>query len=1007
MSKQAMTSRVRRNLWIAGGALALFTLGGFFVAPPIIKSQLERRASAALGRTVTVRHVRFNPYTVALTLEGLDVRLKDGSGSFLGWDRLYVNVDPLASLGGTLTAGAIELDGLHVTAQLGPDGTFNFADIIARLNAVPSAPPDRAPRPLRVGSLQVRGARVDFLDQRTKRPFATTFGPVGFTLTEFTTTGSRGAPYHFEAVSEAGEKFAWSGTLAAAPLESRGEFQVTNLILKKYMPYLEDRVLADLTDGRLSVSGRYEAAYATKLKTLQLAGGELHLRDLKLVERATQQPAVEIPALDVTGVAADGVALKATAERVALAGGHLLVRRERDGSLNLLAMLQPPAAVSAAAAPATPAPLPEFLVGEVALQDFSVDLADLAAARPAQLGLRHVQLSVQNATLAAGAEMPVQLALEWAPHGTVRVEGRVAVAPALRADLKTDVAGLEILPLSPYLEQLINARLVGGAVTSRGALQLAMPDASPAITFAGDVLVEKFGLVDLAHNEELAGFSALNLTGIRAATAPQLTVALAEARVDAPYARVVLNADKTLNLATLAKASAVPPAPPAAPPPKIEVARVVIAGGDFSLADRSLDPNVRMTINQFGGTIAGLSSENLTRADVDLKAAVDGAGPIAITGKLDPFGATRFVDLKVDFKNVDLLPLSPYSGKFAGYELARGKLILDIKARLEGKQLDATNVITLNQFTFGAPVESPEATKLPVRLGVALLKDINGQIVVDVPMSGNLDDPELRIGKVVVRVIVNLLTKAAVSPFALLGSMFGGGGDELAYQEFVPGSSELQPAEMKKLETMAKALANRPGLSLALEGGYDGPADKYALQRRKFAAAVRAAIWEERRVIDPNIPPPEQLEIAPEAHVAKVRQLFTTQFPPGTEFGVPLAAAPVTAAPPPAPKKGLFGRVVDVVTLKALRSGEIKPSEPTPAAPVSGDGGPSLEEMTGRLADTVAVTEDELRELGAARARRVRDYFVQEGKIAGDRIFLTQGATAKENRGPRVFLTLQ
>ena len=115
---------------------------------------------------------------------------------------------------------------------------------------------------------------------------------------------------------------------------------------------------------------------------------------------------------------------------------------------------------------------------------------------------------------------------------------------------------------------------------------------------------------------------------------------------------------------------------------------MVIAGGDFSLADHSLEPNVRMAVSQFGGTVAGLSSENLTRADVDLKAAVDGVGPVAITGKLDPFGATRFVDLKVDFKNVDLLPLSPYSGKFAGYELARGKLGLDIKARLEGMGLD-------------------------------------------------------------------------------------------------------------------------------------------------------------------------------------------------------------------------------------------------------------------------------------------------------------------------------
>jgi hypothetical protein len=419
-----------------------------------------------------------------------------------------------------------------------------------------------------------------------------------------------------------------------------------------------------------------------------------------------------------------------------------------------------------------------------------------------------------------------------------------------------------------------------------------------------------------------------------------------------------------------------------------------------------------MGVSQFGGTITGLSSENLARGDVDLKAMVDGSGPISITGKLDPLGARKFVDLKVDFKNVDLLPLSPYSGKYAGYELARGKLNVDVQAKLDGKQLDVANVITLNQFTFGAPVESKDATKLPVRLGVALLKDMNGQIVIDVPMSGNIDDPSLRLGKVVVRVIVNLLTKAAVSPFALLGSMFGGGGDELAYQDFAPGGAELLPAEIPKLATMVKALANRPGLSVALEGGYDGPADTYALKQLKLATLVRGKIWDERHAVDPNIAPPARLEITPAANAAMVKKLFYEKFPPGTEFGAPLAAAPVTAAAPPAAKKGFFRRVVDVVTFKNTAGTPAKPAEAVTPAAIPADGaapaGPTLEEMTGRLAETMAVDDNDLRALAAARAQRVRDYFLNEGQIAADRLFLAQSKeAAKENKGPRVFLSLQ
>lgn len=1079
MKTHQTVSRGRRNLWIAGGVLAAYTIFGFFGAPLIVKSQLEKRATAALGRTVTVGKVRVNPYAMSVTLENLDVRLKAGDGSFLGWTRLYVNADPLASIFGAWTLGAVELEGFHAAAILHKDGTFNFADIIERLTAAEAvAPAETAPAgpppAVRVGRVVVTQARLDFTDESRSRPFATTLGPVSFNLTEFHTAVERGAPYRFEAVTETGEKFAWSGTLSAAPLASAGELRLENIHLPKYAAYYADLVEAELIDGKLTVGGRYEAKFDGDNHVMKLAGGGLQLRNIKLVERPGQQPLLDLPALDVTGVNADALTLKADIATVTLTGGRVNVRRDADGSINLLRALLPadfenhgesgtgslsadvpatssesggelpPTSEAKTPIPAPAAPLPEFLIAEVTLKDLAVDVTDLTTPRAAQLGLSGIQVSLKNVTLAEGAEMPLSLAFNWAPAGTVKVTGTVGLLPELKATLQTEVAGLALLPLSPYVEQFANAHLTQGAVSTGGAVTVAMSGDTPAITFDGGVSVEQLGLVDAAQNEELAGFAALTLTGLKAATAPQLTVALDEVNLAAPYARVLVNKDGTLNLATVAKteapaagaetagrgsspdvaavssesghkappaseaktATSETPAAAAAPLPKITIGKVVIADGNFSLTDRSLEPNVRMAVTQFGGTIAGLSSENLTRADVALKATVNGAGPIAITGQLDPLGAKKFVDLKVDFRNVDLLPLSAYSGKYAGYELARGQLNLDVKAKLDDKQLDASNVITLNQFTFGAPVESPDATKLPVRLGVALLKDMNGQIVIDVPMSGSIDDPSLRIGKVVLRVIVNLLTKAAVSPFALLGSMFGGGGDELAFQEFAPGGSDLLPAEQTKLATMVKALTNRPGLSLGIEGGFDTPADTHALKQQKLAALVRSRVWEERRATDPNIPPPEQLEILPEAHAAMVKKLFDEKFPPGTEFGAPLPPTPVVAVAPAPVKKNLFRRVVDALTTSETTAAATAPD--AAATPVAGEAtGPSLEEMTGRLAETMEVTDNDLRALADARAQRVRDHFLGEGGIAADRLFLTQAKEPKENKGPRVFLSLQ
>jgi hypothetical protein len=550
-----------------------------------------------------------------------------------------------------------------------------------------------------------------------------------------------------------------------------------------------------------------------------------------------------------------------------------------------------------------------------------------------------------------------------------------------------------------------------------------------AATVSGDLQVDKFGLVDGARSEELAGFDSIRLRGLRAAAAPDARVALSEIDVDGPYARIAVASDKSLNLAAVLKgtpapASAATASPAqtmqpaaAAPAPSVDIGKVVISGGDFRYTDRSIEPNVSMTVAQFGGNITGLSSSNPASAGVDLNALVDGAGPVSITGKFDPLGAVPTVDMKIAVRDVDLLPVSPYSAKYAGYELARGKLAVDVKLLVVGKRIDSSNVITVNQFTFGDPVKSPDATGLPVRLGVALLKDVNGNIVIDVPVQGSTDDPNFRVGRVVLRVIVNLLTKAAVSPFALLGSAFGGGGDELAYQEFAPGSSEIQASEVGKLRTMAKALANRPGLSLGLEGSYDTAADGYALKRAKLADRVRRMVWEARRLKDPNTPPPALLVISPDEDAAVIKRLFDSAFPPGTKFGTPLPPPPVVVAPPP-PPASFYRRLLGILTFKgyrarlaAKRENARLASEHNQAVAAAVATGLPVEEMRGRLAEATIVDGNDLGALAQARARRIRDYFASTGGIAQGRLFLVNASgkadASKAGKGPRVFLQLQ
>jgi len=313
-------------------------------------------------------------------------------------------------------------------------------------------------------------------------------------------------------------------------------------------------------------------------------------------------------------------------------------------------------------------------------------------------------------------------------------------------------------------------------------------------------------------------------------------------------------------------------------------------------------------------------------------------------------------------------------------------------------------------------VASPEATKLPVRLGVALLKDIDGNIVIDVPVKGSLDDPNFKIGRVVLRVIVNLLTKAAVSPFSLIGAMFGGGGDELAYQEFAPGEVNPLPAEAAKIETLRKALKARPALNLDITGSFDAAADQDALRQQQLTGQLRVKLWEERRVQDPATLPPEQIELSPQDEARLVAGLFAEKFPAGvvvkpdgSTMAVPVPKSEARAERPE-PRAYHRGQPIlrPVFEPKPAPRSIVPPSS---IVNVSKDmqvqgisTAPTLADMRRLLAADLVVTDDDLRQLATARAQQVRT-LLESGQIAPERLFLTP--VPVQPKGARVLLQLK
>lgn len=274
----------------------------------------------------------------------------------------------------------------------------------------------------------------------------------------------------------------------------------------------------------------------------------------------------------------------------------------------------------------------------------------------------------------------------------------------------------------------------------------------------------------------------------------------------------------------------------------IRIDTVTLQGGAVNFSDKYIKPNYSASLVEVGGRVSGLSSEESRLADINLRGKLENSAPLEIVGKINPLAKDLFLDLKVDFRDMDLSPLSPYSGRYAGYEIQKGKLTLNLKYHIEKGKLDSENRVFLDQFTFGEAVDSPNATKLPVWLAVALLKDRSGEIHLDLPVTGSIDDPKFSIWGVVWKIIGNLLVEAATSPFALLGAVFGGG-EQLSYLEFAPGIADIPATEDRKLGNLAKASHDRPSLKLEIEGHVDIEKDREGMRQLIFRGRLRPRSW--------------------------------------------------------------------------------------------------------------------------------------------------------------------
>lgn len=958
----------------------LYTIFGFGVLPLIVRSILPDKLASAINRQVSIEKVAVNPYSLTLSLKGLSVRDQNNQ-TFLALDEFFVNLQAISLLKKALILKKVRIAKPYIQIARHADGSFNFSDLIpTQTPKTPSETETKDP-PIPDFVLQnvvIEAGLIAYADSSTTVPFETAIESLDITLQSVSNQPDPKAVYTFSASTPDKEIFECKGTFSLLPLVSEGTLAVKNILLKKYAPFYQDFIDFEIVDGMLSVQSDYQFKAGNQIEMLRLSKASVSLDSFHSQTKEDREKLVVVPSLAVTDTDVDVLKQEITIGKVSGVKGYLMCKRLADGSLSLDRLIAVKAMKARAAPsqqPAAQAPKPWHVnLKRIVFEDYTLRIQDLAPTYPVNVLLDQVKIEGQDLTTKPNSQGRISVALRWNQKGHISAQGSVAADPVF-ADLEVNASGLDIRSLQPYLTDKVKLIVTDGNINSKGRIHFVQKKGgAPSATYKGEASITDFASIDQKETQDFLKWKSLHLGGVNVGYQP-LRLRIDEVALTDFYSRLIINPDGTINIRTIfsPEGETAEKAPEATAQetseatamllPDIAIKTVVLQGGTVSFADQLTKPNFETDLTELGGRISGLSSAAESRADVLLEGSYVGSSPLEIKGKINPLIANRFADMTLTFRNIELSPFSPYSGKYLGYILEKGQLTLELGYKLLDNKIQGKNRIFLDQLTLGDKVDSPEATSLPVKLGIALLKDRNGQIELDLPVNGDLNDPQFNIGKVVITMIANLFAKIISAPFSALSSMFGGG-EELSYMGFEHGSAQINASMQEQLNKLITALYDRPALQLEIQGAIDPEKDRLALRQIEFINLVKSQILKDMVKKGQDAVPLDEVKIEPQTYETYLTKAYKA-----------------SAIPKPRNQLGLIKKL-----------------------PVA--------EMEKLLYTGIDITDEDLRLLAHERANTVENYIIASEKIEPKRLFIVEPASLsdqedKEKHQSRVNFSLK
>ncbi len=788
----------------------------------------------------------------------------------------------------------------NFTSVIGSEPTPAAAPSVAApaapLTQSAEAPAQKSPMDLSLGSFEIANSAVKLTDNRNATPNNLSLDDIHVGLQKFRTTGQAPAPFDVGARLGSGGTIAAKGAVDLAQSKATTDLSIDQIDLPGLQGFAQPTFAGNVASGKLSVHANLLTHFANGPFNIHIEPANISIENLKVDDPKRETP-IQWKTLAIAIGQVDLASHQAIVNEVHSDGINLFVRRGRHGELSLSSLIRsapPPtpkerraaraARLAKATKPAKSSPTKEpvgpswkYKVASIALENTAARVHDDSTPRPADLNVAPLNIHLKNVSDDLAKPIALDVSGTLNKKGSFNVAGNAAPIP-LKADLRVSTDHLNLAPLDPYVAGKLNTKITSAALTLKGALGLDNSHKDFRVSYKGDVALGNVMVLDKVTGDPFVQWKTLSVTRINVKSGAGAPYAhIGAIALNDFYARIILRKDGTMNLKDVVATEKAPPtsltraeqppgaAPaPAAPAPSepvtsgpvttapapsaqgpsanIEVGKLTLEHGHVNYSDYFIQPNYSADLTDITGNIGKFGSETIEPADVMVDGKVNGSSPLAISGSLNPLAPKASLDITAKADGVELTGLTPYSNTYAGYPIVKGTLTVNVHYVLKEEQLTAENHILLDQLTFGDPLPGAKPSKIPLRLAIALLKNSKGQIDLNIPVSGSLNNPQFSVMDVVLGALKTIIIKAATAPFNLLASAIPNfhGGEQLAYVEFAPGRATLTPEAQKSLETLASALQQRPSLRLSIEGRVDPAFDHDGLREAMLLDRMKA-----------------------------------------------------------------------------------------------------------------------------------------------------------------------